>query len=329
MNQSRIFYYLKIVGIPVIAALIIRFVFNVDSWEDIWQIMSISFFFGLPYLVGVIAIYLSKLEKVEGKAYQILFPWVPILAFFLITLLFSLEGWACWIMILPVFLILASLGGLTAGYIRMKRSDRLDKLQLSFALLLPLLASPIEQAIGPVLSNYKAFTAIEINAPAEKIWGNVTRVREIKAEEDNGTINKWLGIPRPVKAELNFEGLNAERKAIFTGGLIFTEIVTAYEHQQFMEFSIEPNTGEIPSTTFDEHILIGGKYFDVLKGTYELVKLEEGKYQLKLWSEFEINTTFNVYAGLWAKWIMSDIQKNILSVIKERSESDGEVLARE
>ena len=188
------------------------------------------------------------------------------------------------------------------------------------AVILPLVFSPIEQYIGPTLSTFQARTSIIINAPVGTIWANVTRVEEISEVEDQGTITKWLGIPRPVRAELNYEGVNAERKAIFTGGLIFTEIVTAYEHEKNMEFSIEPNTGEIPSTTFDEHVLIGGQYFSVLKGIYNIEEMDNGQARLNLSSTFQLNTTFNFYSGLWAQWIMRDIQNNILHVIKDRSE---------
>lgn len=87
-----------------------------------------------------------------------------------------------------------------------------------------------------------------------------------------------------------------------------------------MVFSIRANTFDIPSTTLDEHILIGGKYFDVLDGTYELEKLGENKYRLHLYSNFKMNTTFNFYSGLWGKIIMKDIQNNILKIEKKRAE---------
>lgn len=41
-----------------------------------------------------------------------------------------------------------------------------------------------------------------------------------------------------------------------------------------------------------------------------------------LYSYFKLNTTFNFYAGWWAKWIMKDIQYNILQVEKERAERE-------
>jgi hypothetical protein len=82
--------------------------------------------------------------------------------------------------------------------------------------------------IGAHTSEYKAYTYIDIKAPAEKIWSNVTRVREISEEEDQGYLTHLLNFPRPVKAELNYEGVGAYRAAIFTNGLVFHETVTEY-----------------------------------------------------------------------------------------------------
>jgi uncharacterized ferritin-like protein (DUF455 family) len=70
----------------------------------------------------------------------------------------------------------------------------------------------------------------------------------------------------------------------------------------------------------DEHVVIGGQFFDVLNGTYELEKLNETTNRLHLYSHFTLNTTFNFYASWWARWIMQDIQNNILQIEKSRSE---------
>ena len=152
----------------------------------------------------------------------------------------------------------------------------------------------------------------------------VTRVREIKEEQDKGWLTKSLGFPRPVKAELNFEGVGAYREAKFTNGLIFHETVSEYVNKTKMVFSIKAYPHEIPSTTMDKHVVIGGQYFDVLNGTYELEKLNDKTYRLHLYSHFKLTTTFNFYASWWAKWIMKDIQNNILEVVKQRAEGARE-----
>ena len=307
------------IGIPILYAVVLRLAFGIKGWNDLFSVMSVTFLFLLPTIVGALTVYLSNKNKVEKLYYRIFTPWIPIILFLIITLVFAIEGWACWLMILPVFLIAASVGGLIGGYLKLK--SRNDKLNISLLVLIPFLISPVEQLVEKIPGSYKAYTYIDINSSAERIWGNVTRVKTIEKEEDTGYLTEFLGFPRPLKAELNYNGVGAYREASFTNGLVFRETVTEYEENKKMVFSIKANTYEIPSTTLDEHILIGGEYFDVLNGTYELEKLNEGKYRLHLYSKFKMNTTFNFYAGWWGKIIMKDIQNNILKVEKKRSEN--------
>ncbi len=305
-------------GIPTAYAVFLRIFFGVNTWKGLFTVMSVTFLFLLPAIIGVLTVYLSEEEKVKKLSYRIFAPWVPIFLFFIITLVLAIEGWACWIMALPLFLAGASVGGLIGGYLKLKKSR---KIQISLLVLLPFLISPLENQIGPIPATYQVHTFIDINASAERIWSNVTRVKTISKAEDKGFLSNLLGFPRPVRAELNYEGTGAFREAQFTGGLVFYETVTEYKDKEKMVFSIQANTYDIPSTTLDEHVLIGGDYFDVLEGIYELEKLPNGKHRLHLYSRFRMNTTFNFYAGWWGKQIMKDIQRNILQIEKERAES--------
>lgn len=307
------------IGIPTLYAVVLRLAFGVKEWNEIFSVMSVTFLYLLPTIVGALTVYLSDISKVKKLSYRILAPWLPIFLFLIITIVWAIEGWACWMMILPIFLVAASIGGLIGGFLKLNSKN--NRLNISFLLLFPFLFSPIEQLIDTIPGTYKAYTYIDINANAEKIWENVTRVKTIEKEDDTGKLTEFLGFPRPLKAELNYNGVGAYREAMFTNGLIFRETVTEYEENKKMVFSIKANTYEIPSTTLDEHILIGGDYFDVLNGTYELEKLEEGKYRLHLYSVFKMNTTFNFYAGWWGNLIMKDIQNNILKIEKKRAES--------
>lgn len=323
MNQKtkdRLKSFLKIAAIPTAYALILRFVFGAKDWETVFSMMSVTFLFLLPSIVGALTVYFSDISNVKKLSYRVIAPWIPIFAFFIITFLFAIEGWPCLVMILPIFMLSASLGGLLGGYFKLKKKD--SKAYLSILLILPLLASPIESYIGVTSKPYQAYTYIDINAPAEKIWDNVTRVREIDEKQDKGWLTKLLNFPRPVKAELNYEGVGAYRQAIFTNGLVFHETVTHYEDNKKMSFSIRALPHEIPLTTMDEHLVVGGKYFDVLNGTYELEKLTYKTYRLHLYSNFKLTTSFNFYASWWAKSIMKDIQNNILQVEKYRSENE-------
>lgn len=305
-------------GIATLYAVILRLFFGVEGWEDLFTVMSISFLFCIPTIMGILTVYFSDAEKAELRFYWFFAPWLPIFIFLVITILFSLEGWACWLMVLPLFLLAASLGGYIGRYLKRRKSQQ--HLSVSLLALLPLLLAPLEAMIEAIPGEYRAYTYIDIAAPAEVVWDNVTRVRAIPEEEDTGYLNRFLGFPRPVRAELDFKGVGAYREAVFTGGLVFHETVTDYIDNQKMVFDIKAYPHEIPSTTLDEHVVIGGDYFDVLNGTYELEALPNGQQRLHLYSHFKMNTTFNFYAGWWGRWIMQDIQNNILAVQKQRAE---------
>lgn len=300
-------------GIPTAYALIAR---GLTS-GDLFSVMSITFLFLVPTVVGYLTVLLSRPERAQRRRYAILAPWAPILLFMLLTLAFEIEGWACWLMVLPLFLAAASVGGLLARHLRSPHGN--DRLQLSIAVLLPFAIGPMESLIATIPGTYEARTSIDIEAPAARIWAHVTRVSPIPPEMDSGHLTRLLGFPRPVRAELDTLAVGGYREAVFTNGLVFHETVTEYVPEQRMVFRIEARPHEIPSTTLDEHVVVGGHYFDVLEGTYELEPIGPGLHRLHLHSTFKLSTTFNFYASWWARWIMEDIQDNILRVQQARS----------
>jgi hypothetical protein len=112
------------------------------------------------------------------------------------------------------------------------------------------------------------------------------------------------------------------RNATFTGGLNFLEKVDVWEPEQRLGFTITAETDLIPPTTLDEHVRVGGPYFDVLRGEYRLESIGNGTIRLHLSSRHRVSTDFNWYAHLWTDAIMSDLQKRILFVIRQRCETE-------
>ena len=310
--------WLTILSIPLAYALILRYIFGLNIVRDFTSVMTISFLIGVPFGIGYLAILLSPLENVRKRPYVLLVSMLPVFLFLFITLLLKIEGWACWVMIFPVFLILSILGGSLAARHKIRRADKNNRLKVSLVLCMPLIMSALEVHLPELPTRYETYTFIDIHAPADSIWNNVIRVRTISPQQDHSMVTNWLGFPRPIRAELNYPGVGGSRQAIFSKGLVFEEVVKEYQPEKKMHFSIKADPHAIPSTTMDEHIVVGGDYFDVLDGTYELEPLSNGSYRLHLYSHFILKTHFNFYASWWAGWIMKDIQNNILQVIQTR-----------
>ncbi|HEX6770882.1 MAG TPA: hypothetical protein VF126_02565 [Acidobacteriaceae bacterium] len=77
--------------------------------------------------------------------------------------------------------------------------------------------------------------------------------------------------------------------------------------------------------TLDEHVKVGGRYFDVLEGEYQLEPLADGETVLHLSSRERVSTHFNAYPGFWTDPVMRSIQSSILQVIKQRAESPDHI----
>ena len=124
-----------------------------------------------------------------------------------------------------------------------------------------------------------------------------------------------------VEATLSHEGVGGVRHASFDGGVLFIETIDLWQPQRRLAFSIKAQTAQIPPTTLDEHVTVGGDFFDVLRGEYTLELLPHGTTRLHLESQHRVSTDFNWYAHLWTDAIMADLQNTILLVVKNRCES--------
>src|SRR6218665_4015349 len=114
---------LKIIAIPTLYAIVMRFFFGVETWTNLFGVMTVSFLFFLPTIVGALTVYYSSEENAQKILYKIFAPWIPIFLFFIITLLLAWEGWACWLMVLPLFLLAASVGGFIGAYFKLRKRN--------------------------------------------------------------------------------------------------------------------------------------------------------------------------------------------------------------
>ena len=125
-----------------------------------------------------------------------------------------------------------------------------------------------------------------------------------------------------MEATLSYEGIGGVRHATFEGGDLFIETIDAWDSEHRLAFSIHAQTAQIPKATLDEHVTVGGQFFDVLRGEYRLEPLSNGTTRLHLSSQHRLSTDFNWYAHFWTDAIMADLQNTILLVIRNRCQAD-------
>jgi hypothetical protein len=246
-------------------------------------------------------------------------PVLTTLALVLSSFVLFWEGIICMTMLLPVALAMSIVGGALGGVC----AQRFGKTPMLCVAILPFVVAAGEQWAGPAFEVREVATSIAIQAPRATVWREIERVAPIGVEEQRFSWSQKIGFPRPLEATLSGTGVGAVRHATFAGGVLFIETVTLWEPERRLGFDIRADTVNIPPHTLDEHVTIGGRYFDALHGEYRIEERPEGGIVLHLASQHRLSTTFNFYARLWTDAVMRDIQENILYVIRNRCERRG------
>jgi hypothetical protein len=283
-------------------------------------IMTWAFLAGVPFAMGYLSVtqYLNALPKDQKPTHKWIFlPAQSVFLTMLVSVLVQWEGYICLIFAGPIMLFTSLLGGMTARQAWDKRSRR-GQSTIS-AMILPFCLILIENQI-PLPGEIRTVnTEILIHAPSQAVWDNIKSVRAISSDELPPSWINRIGFPKPIAATLSHEGIGGVRQASFTGGLVFTETVHQWKPNHDLAFSIRANTDAIPRTTLDEHVTIGGPFFDVLDGEYRLEPRPDGVL-LHLSSRQRLSTHLNPYASLWTDAVMRAIQNQILIVIRKRCE---------
>jgi hypothetical protein len=281
--------------------------------KDIFIVMSFTYVFILPFVLGFIAIDRSQPKHKKSVASWIIRPIVVVLVCMLTSFIVGWEGTICLVMALPVYLPMGILGGVIAGLIHRKKH------QVYMILCMPLVLGPVEAYYTDLPQETRTVhTSITLQATPKQVWPHIIRVRPIH-EAQQGFFYK-MGFPKPLEATLSHEGIGGVREAKFERGLTFFETIIEWIPLQKIRFKIKAHPDTVPITTLDPHVVPGGAFFEALEGSYEIVVDSQNPTQLtlNLTSHYRLSTQFNFYASWWGDWLMSDIQNNILNVLQQR-----------
>ena len=323
MIARRHYPFLLAAGMGLAYSLIARFLLDYHLFSHSLPssgLLSLAFLVVMPLALGALTAHFipptaSKRWRLVGA------PFLVVLTFIAAAFLFHLEGIICLIIIGPLFLAISFLGALGYKILADLRQKSRDKtLVVAAFAVLPFVVGPIESQFNNPDDFRRVENSVLIDAPAAVVWQHIIRVAPIRATDLGHSLIDDIGFPRPVEATLTHEGVGGVRHATFERGVEFIETVDEWQPLKRLSFSIVPNTATIPPTTFDEHVIVGGKFFDVLRGTYELHLAGAGHTRLVLHSQQRLSTHLNWYAGLWTGFVMSEIQSRILTVLKRRCE---------
>ncbi len=312
---------LIIVAIATFYALGSWLMFTRPNLDDLFPIVSGAFLFSMPFAFGALVCFLGFKFGKPGRFWSLAAPPLLIAGLSVLAFLLGMEAAICLVVASPILMIMALLGGWIMSWV-LNRSGR-DRVCVTLFVLLPYAIAPIEQMWQAPHETRVMQNAVTIRASPETIWNQIYEVPTIKNDELPAQWIYHIGFPRPIAATIDKQGIGGRRHATFERDVSFFEIVTHWEPAKKLSFTIKADPDFIPHTAFDEHIIVGGRFYDVLDGTYEIEPRNDGTCLLHLSSTHRLSTRFNWYAGWWSEWVMNQIQGSILEVIRKRCEKEA------
>ena len=271
----------------------------------------------VPLLIGIYTVHAVRRQP-PGLMFALFAPWVPTICFAIGTGLVLIEGSICIVMALPIFCIVSTLGGLLC-WIVLKFVD-VPQGGVNALLLLPLLLAWPESQQPLPQDLQRSAAAVRIAAPPSVVWGLINHATAITPDEMRDGLAYRIGLPYPVEAVTQASAAGRVRKLRWGGGVAFDEPITAWEENRFIAWTYAFAPDSFPPGTLDEHVLIGGRYFDLVDTSYRLVP-ENGGTRLEIVVDYRVSTHFNWYAAPAGRLLVDDAARAILRFYKHRGEA--------
>jgi uncharacterized protein YndB with AHSA1/START domain len=279
----------------------------------------LSFLLLVPAAIGAISIYSIPAEARTPRRSLMLGLSTTII--FLGTAALAHTGiFLCVLMAAPFVLLPAGLIAVIVGYFSRRNNEKKKRHYAftGFVMLLPFLMFPVESQIESPVWERTVEDSVVINATPETVWNHIIRMETISEAEQRPSWYHTLGIPRPVRATLDYEGVGGIRQGEFEFGLTFREEITTWEPHHEVAFNVDVLHNNRSTPVLAQ---VGGTHFDLTAAGYRIERLSETQVRLHLHSSYHLATNFNGYGALWADWIMHDFQQYVLHTVKNRAES--------
>lgn len=282
-------------------------------------IMS-SMVIGMPLILGALIEYFSIVKKPKDKLYKAFGIQVATLVLILMFAMIVLgEGIICLIMISPFILGCLFVGAIimrTFCYYLWKPSSKIYSIAI-----LPLLFSFLLPDMGQTQYG-KTQRSVVIHAPAEQVFYAIQNIGKIQPKEVKSSPIFWMGFPKPVFGMTEQRKDETIRTIQWERGIKFEEVVQAKHIPYLLSWTYKFDKYSFPKGSVDDHIEMGGKYFDLLKTDYQLERIDEKTTKLILTIDYRLSTEYNWYSRLWANYILGEFSDVVMNIHKQRLEKN-------
>lgn len=280
-------------------------------------VMSAAFIFGTPFVLGALTVY-GRRHLAQTWASLLVTPWITVGLMLVGCAVTLLEGSICLAIMSPLFLALGSFGGLAMGVaLRLLGGHRTE---LRAVAALPLLLLLVDGYIPLQDARQVVRRSTVVNAAPSVVWDEILEARAIRADELPWSLAHAIGVPKPVEG-VNIATQDGEvRFSTWERGVHFRGVVTDRRPYRSIRWRYVFDEDSFPAGSMDDHVAIGGRYFDLQDTTLNLQPLSGNRTRLEIVAHYRVSSSVNLYAVPVANLIGADFVDSLLGLYKGRSE---------
>ncbi len=306
------------VGWGALAGLLLRLAFSGHP-GGAYAAMLDSFILGSPILVGAVTVYMAERQYRRTWIYYFVAPAIATAFYILGTLLIFIEGWICAIVIFPMFAMIGGLAGLAMGVVcRLTHWPR--PAIVSSLAILPLITGAFEQRMPLPDLQRAQDRVVFVAAPPAQLWRQLVDARAIRPAEIDDAWMYRIGVPLPIEGAGDLRNGEHLRHFVMGKGIHFDQVATEWSPDEAVTWTYRFASDSFPPQALDDHVRIGGYYFDLGATRYSLTP-QPGGTLLRVRMEYRVSTGFNWYAAPIADFLIGNFETTVLRFYSRRAES--------
>lgn len=282
------------------------------------KMMSMSFLVFVPFSIGAISEYILSLNRSASAAQVLKRQVLIVLVLLILGGIILKEGVICLIMAAPIFMAFALFGAFVMWGLCKKLWQPYK--QIYSIGLLPFLGI----IFAPDMSQYyQGYTvkALVINASREQVFDAINNIQNIQPHEIKNSPIFTMGFPKPRSGMTVNTAQGSVRQIHWERGIYFEEkIIQSHLPEKLMwRYVFTPKS--FPQGSLDDHLEMGGEYFNLLTTDYHLEAISPNQTKLTLRIDYRLSTEVNLYSELWVQYVLKEFSDVVLHIYKNRLES--------
>jgi hypothetical protein len=283
-----------------------------------YNAMMSSFTLLVPALVGAVTVVTAEWTRRRSWRYYFFAAALANALLVFGALALSIEGLICSVLAVPLFAFVGGISGLLTG--ALCRWGRWPRTSIYGFALLPLTFGAFEQSFPLPDGVITAEQSRSIAASPGEVWARLLSTESIRPEEMNGAWMYRIGVPLPLSAMSEERNGELVRHVRMGKDIHFDQVAADWEAGHRVLWTYRFTKDSFPPHALDDHVRIGGRYFDVIDTEYEIEATPAGS-NLRVVMHYRVSTNYNWYVRPIANFLVANFEQTALAFYAQRAES--------